>query len=248
MSETARWFPFVKPGPRPRLRLFCIPYAGGGATMYRTWPDALPGDIEVLAVQLPGRESRFSEPPYRRMEPLAEDLVRAMTPLLDVPYALVGYSMGAVIAHEVALRLRERGTGPEALFVCARRHPLMEPDFPVLEDTTGDEIWERLRDLGGMPKPVLDNPELRSVLLPQIRADLELNSSYRPGPERVHDCPVFAFGGRDDHTVTHEELSGWAATTRGSFGMRIFEGEHFFVRDHEDELVGEIARSPVLQD
>lgn len=237
------WFPLARPRPRPRLRLFCIPYAGGGATMYRTWPKALPEDIEMLAVQLPGRQSRFAEPPYRQMEPLVEDLVGAMEPLLDVPYALVGYSMGAAVAHETALRLRQRGHGPEALFVCARRHPLMESGFPVDDDTTDDDLWRRLEELGGLPPAVLGNAELRAVLLPQLRADLEVNSSYRPDTDLRHDCPVFAFGGRDDHAVTHDELAGWEATTTGRFAMRIFEGAHFFVHDHGRELAREIARN-----
>ncbi|MEA5360349.1 alpha/beta fold hydrolase [Amycolatopsis sp., V23-08] len=234
------WFPFVKPQEQARLRLFCFPYAGGGATVFRTWQEDLGPEVEVCAVQLPGRETRFREAPHRAMGPLADALVPVLEPLLDKPYAVAGYSMGAAVAHEVALRLTERGRPPEHFFACARTSPLLPPDFPVYEDTTDDDIWRRLRDLGGMPAATLDNPELRELVLPQLRADLELNFTYRPRSARPHDCPVTAFGGRADAGVTEEEVRAWAEVTRGPFRVRLFDGDHFFLREDGGDLLAEI--------
>src|SRR5579859_3905311 len=93
-----RWITMPRPRQMPRLRLFCLPYAGGGASMFRDWTTGLPADIDVCPILLPGRESRVREPAFSRVEPLVEALAPAVLPYLDVPYALFGHSMGALIA------------------------------------------------------------------------------------------------------------------------------------------------------
>src|SRR5689334_6006959 len=119
-----RWIAFSQPSADARLRLFCLPFAGGGAGIYRSWPEFFPADIDVLPVALPGREMRFAERPFERLSTLIPALAQAMEPLLDRPYALFGYSMGALIAHRLALHLSSRGFGePAHLLVAAHRAP-----------------------------------------------------------------------------------------------------------------------------
>src|SRR5438552_7109196 len=124
LPVTDSWLACLKPRPHAAVRLFCFPYAGGGASAFRCWPDALPASIEVCPVQLPGRETRFREPPYTRLAPLAEALGHALRPFLDRPFAFFGHSMGALVAFELTRWLRRAG-GPQPahLFVSACAAP-----------------------------------------------------------------------------------------------------------------------------
>src|SRR5262245_10714091 len=117
----------------PRLRLFCFPYAGGTASAFRGWHDAIPQPIEVCAVRLPGREARLAEPPFTSSETLVPAVADALEACLDVPYALFGHSMGAVAAFEVARELRRRARQPPVrLFLSGARAPERpNPDPPI---------------------------------------------------------------------------------------------------------------------
>ena len=106
------WFPFARTNPAARVRLVCLPFAGGGASAFRTWPQELPLDIDVWAAQLPGRETRFADPAYTRMDRLVSDLAAAVCPNLDRPYALFGHSIGSLVALELVRELRRQGRPP----------------------------------------------------------------------------------------------------------------------------------------
>ena len=126
------WFPPLRPDGRSLVRLFCLPWAGGGASAYRAWKRAMPEAIEVCPVQLPGREDRVSEPPFRRVEPCIAALTAAIVPRLDRPYALFGHSMGAILAFELVHALRRRGLHPPVrLFVAAHRAPRVPSKRPA---------------------------------------------------------------------------------------------------------------------
>ncbi|MEI6181531.1 MAG: thioesterase domain-containing protein, partial [Chloroflexales bacterium] len=104
-----RWFVRPRPQPQARLRLFCLPYAGGTASIFRTWPTSVSPSIEVWAIQLPGRETRFHEPRLTRLDELSAILVDVISPHLNLPYAIFGHSMGALIGFALARRLRDQG-------------------------------------------------------------------------------------------------------------------------------------------
>src|SRR5262245_63225231 len=116
-AVTERWLAYVSPRPAASVRLFCFPYAGGGASVFRGWADCLPGAVEVCPVQMPGRETRFREPAFTRLPPLVEALAASLRPHLDRPFAFFGHSLGALVAFELARRLRrDRGPEPIRLF------------------------------------------------------------------------------------------------------------------------------------
>src|SRR5262245_53203055 len=121
---------------RVRMRLFCFPYAGAGAAVFRDWPRWFPPEIEICPVALRGRDSRWQEPPIDRMAVLVERLATELLPFLDMPYALVGHSMGGIVAFELARHLQwNRGQGPVHLIVSAARAPQIpdpEPPYSVL--------------------------------------------------------------------------------------------------------------------
>jgi surfactin synthase thioesterase subunit len=227
-----------------KVRLFCFPYAGGGASVYRTWGDVLPPSIEVCAIQLPGRERRLAEPAFRSMAPLTAALTEALEPYLDRPFALFGHSMGATIAYEVARRcqseLRRRVC---CLLVSGRSAPQISLSDPATYCLSDDDFVAEIRQLDGTPEEVLANAELMALMIPLLRADFELIETYRQLPGERLDCPVFAFGAEDDVNVSQEELAAWREITTDDRGTEplMFHGGHFYLHSQQQALTRAIA-------
>jgi medium-chain acyl-[acyl-carrier-protein] hydrolase len=233
-----RWVVRPRPRPRARLRLFCFPYAGGGASIYRSWPDELPEQIEVCAVQLPGREARMHEQPFDRLPPLIEALAQALEPRLSPPFAFFGHSMGALISFELARRLRALGRpGPAHLFVSGRIAPQVPRRRPPVHALPEPEFVEQVQRLNGTPDAVLHHKELRELVVPRLRADFAINETYSYSAEPPLACPISAFGGLEDDRAPEEELAAWQLQTRGAWALRMFPGDHFFIRGAQAALL-----------
>ncbi|WP_344448702.1 thioesterase II family protein [Actinocorallia aurantiaca] len=224
--------------PRPRLRLVCFPHAGGGPHLFRTWPSHLPEDVEVLAVCYPGRQDRLSEPGIDRMEPLADLISRALSERADVPLALFGHSMGALVAYEVAVRLP--GDAVSALLVSAHPAPHRMPP-PSAEPPTDDELLHAMAGLGGTDPALLAHEGMRDLVLPALRADHELLRAYRPRNPAVVDIPVTGYLGEDDPLAGPPDLAAWADLTTGGFGTCVLPGGHFYLVPAERELVTDMS-------
>jgi surfactin synthase thioesterase subunit len=226
-----------------RVRLFCFPYAGGGASVYYSWPEEMPPEIEVCTVQLPGRENRFAEPPLTNATALIETLVPAIKPYLDMPYAFFGHSMGALISFELAHALRKEGvSSPQYLFVSGHRAPHLPRHSPLLYDLPDAEFVQELRKLNGTPEEVLQSKELFSLLLPVLRADFELCETYRYQHRERLSCPIVALSGLNDKDVSREMVEAWGEHTTGAFCRRFFSGDHFFLHKHHSYIVHFIAQ------
>jgi len=242
-KSTDPWIAFRKPQRSPRLRLFCLPYAGGGASVYRTWQASLPETVEVMPVQPPGRENRLAEPAFTAMEPLVESLCRAMAPWLDIPFAFFGYSYGALVAYEVALRLQaDKGLETSHLIVAAHRAPQVPNEDRQLYNLDDDEFRVELEKLEGTPKEVLEHPELMELMMPLLRADFAINDTYRIATvEATLGCPITAIGGLEDHDVDREHLEPWEELTRGRFRLRMLPGGHFFLHEQKDAVLDAVT-------
>jgi medium-chain acyl-[acyl-carrier-protein] hydrolase len=226
-----RWIMRPRPNARARLRLFCMAHAGGGASAFRTWADALPPEVEVLPVQLPGRENRIMEAPFDRLEPLVEALADAVQPYLTLPFALFGHSNGALIGFELARTLRARGRpGPVHFFASGRRAPDLPPDR-LTHHLPEPEFLADLQELGGLPAELLAHEELLSLLVPTLRADVAIHETYAFAEQAPLECPITAYGGLTDPKVQRHQVEAWARHTRGPFVVRMFPGGHFFLLD-----------------
>jgi medium-chain acyl-[acyl-carrier-protein] hydrolase len=243
VSAVERWFAYREVNPRARLRLFCFPYAGGGASAYRGWAAALPADVEVCPVQLPGRESRLREPAFDRPAPLIVALADALQAHLGLPFAFFGHSMGAMLSFELARELRRRGNPlPLHLFVSGRRAPQVPSREPDIHDLPEAEFLVRLRELNGTPEEVLQHAELMRLLLPVLRSDFAVNETYVFQPEPPLELGISAFGGLEDVEVTREDVTGWSEHGRGFFRLRMFPGDHFFLHSARELLTQSVAR------
>jgi len=222
-------------------QLFCFPHAGGGPSFFRQWCAALRPEIAVRRVLLPGREWRLEEPPFRRIGELVEPLCAALEPYLGQPYALFGHSMGAVVAYEVARRLSGVGTaGPTCLIVSGRRAPMLAGNRRPLSRSPDDEFLDEVVRLNGIPPEVLDESELISMLLPTLRADYELAETYRPLHGGRVDCPVIAYLSTSDPEINYDEMFGWREVTTAEFTMRVFPGDHFYLRGGRPDVVNAV--------
>jgi surfactin synthase thioesterase subunit len=235
---SAPWLPFHRPRADPRLRLFCFPFAGAGASLFRPWADVLPAGMELGAVQLPGREERVAEPPFTSMPELMEALDGALAPLLERPFAFFGHSLGALLAFELTRHLRRRGGPvPRYLFVSGAPGPGLPRSGPPLHALPEPEFLQAVRLLSGGPDAVLDNPEFADVWGRLLRADLQLAETYRLLPEATLDVPIAAFGGVADLTVSREALAAWGEWTHGGFSQHMLPGGHLFVRTSYPSII-----------
>ena len=240
------WFEHLSRAQTPSLRLFCFPYAGGTADVYRSWQRWFSPDIDLCLVHLPGRGKRISDPPFTRIKSLVSAIVPVIASEIQGPYALYGHSMGAVISFELARELvRTRRTGPELLFVSGRR----APDWPDTEPPTyhlpHDQFIAELKRLKGTPAEVLDHPELMELFLGLLRADFEMVDTYEFEPGTLLSCPITVYGGLFDEHVPADSCRAWSEQTSGVFRTRMVQGDHFFVRKPGQDFV-EAFRHDVL--
>ncbi|MDH6113778.1 pyochelin biosynthetic protein PchC [Kitasatospora sp. MAP12-15] len=233
---------FVQAGsPAPDMRLVCFPHAGGAPSAFRGWADQLPTGIGLLTACYPGRHNRFIDPHPASLEELADELADALQPYLDTPVALFGHSMGAALAYEVALRLEQRhGVGPLRLFVSGHPAPQLAREAGT-DHQDAEALISHVNRLGSATAGLLDIPELREIALATLSADYGLIETYRPPAPAAVGCPVVGYVGDQDHDCPPDDVRAWAQLSSGRFEFRSFPGNHFYLEEHEAELVRQVV-------
>ncbi|MCP5420380.1 MAG: thioesterase [Gammaproteobacteria bacterium] len=246
------WLQWLFQCSRAKARLICFPYAGVGAAIYRLWPTGLPKDLEVGAVQLPGRANRLHEPALTSIPRLVDALVPALTPHLDLPFAFFGHSMGAVLAYEVTQALRSSGGPlPKHLIVSGRQPPHLPNTHSLLHILPNDQFVAEIdRRYGGIPAEVLQDKDVMELLLPCLRADVTALETYHAVSRPPLACPITAFGGTEDALTPHDHLEAWRNETQSSFRVRVFSGDHFYLDPCRDEVLADLSATlaPMLLD
>jgi medium-chain acyl-[acyl-carrier-protein] hydrolase len=225
------WLICRAPRPNARLRLFCVPFAGGGASAFSTWAAAFPDIVELRAIQLPGREHRHHESTLDDAYEAARRIADAIQRYLDGPYAFFGYSMGALIAFEVVRELRRRGARmPEQLFVGAKSAPSLPATHPPIAHLPREAFLEQVRYYYEPPVAAWENLDLIELVLPALRADIALCEKYVYCEEPPFGFPIQAFAGLHDRSVPLSAVQTWNRHTTAEFAMEVFDGAHFFLQ------------------
>lgn len=234
---------------QPTLRLLCFPYAGGSANVFRGWEQLL-GEVALSAIQLPGREWRRSDPLITIFTALIDSLSAEVAAWLDHPGPnyFFGYSMGAILAYELAARLARKGASArlDGLFVAASRAPQLGQGKVSFHQLSDDDFVLALSNLGGIPAEVLAEPDLIQLALPVLRADFEVLASYRWQDRGRLDCPVVVYGGSEDPLARRPELAGWRDCTANRLIFRLFSGGHFFINSARTQLLQTLAADLAL--
>lgn len=247
VSTSDAWIK-LNPHSRGRVRLFCFPYAGGGSSAYFSWLNAISPDIEICPVQPPGREERLGEVPFTRMEPLVEELMWALEPYMDVPFAFYGHSLGALISFELARYLRRHnGPAPMHLFVSGCPAPQLPATDPPINQLSDIEFVQALRRFNGTSDAILQNAELMYMLLPNLRADFAVYETYTYVHEEPLKVPVSAYGGLQDFRTTRESVEAWRSQTDDKFIIRMYAGDHFFIHSKRKVLLQGIRQDLVFE-
>jgi surfactin synthase thioesterase subunit len=233
-----RWFGTPAESVTDGVRLFCLPYAGGGATAYRDWPRALPRAVRVEPIRLPGRETRVGEP----AEFAVSELAGAIATRLDGPYAVYGHSMGGRVGFELVRELRERGLPlPLRLYVGASRPPRQQDPLAAAARLDDEGLIARVTGLGGTPAGVFAVPELRELLVPVLRADFGWLDAYRYRPGPPLPVPIVALAAVDDPALPVAAMLDWEAHSGAGFRLHTLRGGHFFLTSGHRQVAAVLA-------
>ena len=243
-KQCDRWIVVPQLKPQASLRLFCLPYAGAGASIFTNWANKLPPEIELCALQLPGRESRSNEPPFTRIKPLVQTLVPLLQPYLDSPFAFFGHSMGATLSFELIRELRNQNLPlPVHLFVssaCAPQLPDLKPPIHRLPDS---QLIAKIEEYGGTPEAILRDRQLVEQFLPIVRADFAMLETYFYRSNPPFEFSITALGGDRDSLVSPQQLAAWSQQTSADFRQQIFPGNHFYLHSVREQLLQIVSQT-----
>ena len=241
----SKWLITYMSRPQAKLQLFCFPFAGGSANIYREWPHVLPPDIELITIELPGRSTRLGAPLKTHINDIIIDLEPVMLPkLVSKPSVFFGFSMGALISYELAQRLyQNHAVELKHLFVAAHRAPhIPEKEAPTY-NLPSEQFQAKIATLNGTPKEVLEHEELYALIEPILRADFQICQTYDRRYQDPLPSPLTVFGSVNDPSVTRQELYEWRHTTSNSFTLKMFPGDHFFIINYTQQLIDSIVET-----
>jgi medium-chain acyl-[acyl-carrier-protein] hydrolase len=236
-AQISSWFYIQKPRPSASHRLFCFPYAGGGASVFRDWFQSLPQEIEIVAIRPPGREIRFSGAPISSLVQLVQLLYQNLLPLFDKPFMFFGHSNGALASFELARLLEAKRTvGPDLVILSAKRPPHIPDPRKNISHLPDKEFLVELREFNGTPQEILQNQELMNLLIPVLRADFSLSETMTHVDNTPLKAETILFHGIRDR-ITKEEVVAWQDLLLKPHKLVEFSGDHFFIDSQRDELL-----------
>jgi surfactin synthase thioesterase subunit len=238
------WIQVLASRSRANVRLICLPFAGGSAVAFHPWGPRLDPRIELWGIQLPGRGHRLHEPPCASIDQIVSLLADQLRDHADLPFALFGHSLGALVAFELARELRRRGGAqPVQLFVSGRVAPRELSPSPLLHRLNDADLIGALADLNGIPEVVLSDRALMATVLPAFRADFNALGRWSYRAERPLDVPIRAYGGWSDPCAPAVRLGSWRLETSGHFSLELFEGDHFYFRREPAGLLASVGQA-----
>lgn len=238
MPKYNDWFIPFKQEKNVDIRLFCFHYGGGSASAFRQWSKDLIHGVELVAIQLPGREERFNEPLLSNISQVVDNLCWNFYNYLDKPFIFFGHSIGSLIAFEFARALHKKGMlQPKHLIVSGFKAPQVSFKKQSIHNLPNEKFITELKKYNGIPDYIIDNKELISIFIPTIRADFCIFETYKYTNEEPLISHITALGGVNDDTFNRNDLLGWKEQTKSSFNCHLLPGNHFFINSSYEEVI-----------
>lgn len=238
MMNDQSWYLEYKKNPQAAIRLFCFHHSGGGASAFYPWVEHLSSNIEMIAIQLPGRENRFTEPMNNNLSDIVAKLTEGFRIYKDKPFFVFGHSLGALISFEFTKSIHQLySLYPRHMVISATKAPHLPFRMKYLSHLGDKALKEELKIYNGIDERILSNDELLDLFLPIIKSDFSIYESYNFLESKPIPCDILALSGAQDQTVTQEEILGWSTYTAGKFEHLFFPGKHFFIKDNQKEIL-----------
>lgn len=238
MSKADHWFVTFNKQKSPILRLFCFHYAGGSASIFRQWSKDIIKEVEVVAIQLPGREERFDEPQLSNICEVIDNLCLNFADYTNKPFIFFGHSIGAMIAFEFTRALRKHSMlQPKHLIISGAKAPQVPITKSPIHSLPTVKFIEELKKYNGTPDHIINDEEMMSIFIPTLRADFCVAETYKYIGEEPFNHPITAFGGLNDDTFDSQNLQKWQTQTTSSFESYFFPGDHFFINSSYDKVI-----------
>ncbi|MCX4030110.1 thioesterase [Endozoicomonas sp. SM1973] len=234
--KTSPWFVIFNPQEKVRIRIFCFPYAGGDANIYRDWALNMPDGVEVVGVQYPGRGGN-TEPLISCCDEMVARLYSVISPMLNVNFAFFGHSNGGLISYVLVGRMSDKQKSNHIhLFISARSPAHLDLTRKKISHLEKHEFVQEIKEMGGTPEAVLKDEGLIDYLIPRLRADFRLGESYRyrKGGEQI-ECAVSILFGSDDGLV--DNVDRWSDLVVGEFSTYELAGGHFYIHTNQQAVI-----------
>ncbi|OJX14241.1 MAG: hypothetical protein BGO77_02145 [Caedibacter sp. 37-49] len=232
------WYLEYKKNPKAAIRLFCFHHSGGGASAYYPWVESLSPYIEMISIQLPGREDRFTEPLMSSLKDIIDALTEGFYLYTEKPFFVFGHSLGGFIAFELVKSIYQRySLYPQHIIISATKAPHMPFRMKTLSSLENKTLKEELKIYNGIDEGILNNDELLDLFLPIIRNDFSISERYHSADVASLPCDILHLSGDLDVSVNEEEIQAWKAYTTGKFEHISFLGGHFFLKDHQKDII-----------
>lgn len=244
MIAEKKWCVTYKKNPQAILRIFCFPHSGGGASTYFPWVDKLSSSLELVSIQLPGRENRFYESLVNDLDVITAELCKEFEQYKEKPFIVFGHSLGALLCYEFVKGLHKfYNIYPKHMFISAAKAPHLPFRIKKLSHLSDDKVIKELSIYGEIDQTLRENPQILSMFLPIFRSDFSIGENYFYKKTPLPSFNITAFYGENDPTVKEEEINAWQKHTAGCFRSLSFEGGHFFIKDKQDEILKEIENT-----
>lgn len=232
------WFHIKKPAPNAMIRLFCFPYAGGSAQIYSDWYEYLPSTIEVIAIQYPGRGSRFVDPLIGSCEAMVAAILPHISPALTKPFVFFGHSNGGLVSFELARALQRQGVKQQLHhFISAKRAVHLPKVIEPMHNLPEKEFKRRLEELGGTPPEILAQQELMSLFIPILRSDFSLSETYQYQQTDKLACDTTLLYGLQDKDIPEKDVLAWQELVSKPIEAYPFVGDHFFINSVKTQVL-----------
>lgn len=238
MADNCSWYLKYRDNPDASIRLFCFHHSGGGASLYYPWVDDLSPNIEMIAIQLPGRENRFTEPLCNNLQNIVAILSKDFAIYKDKPFFMFGHSLGALISFELVKAIHQLySLIPCHMIISATKAPHLPFRMKYLSQLEDHKLKEELNIYDGIDERILNDTELLDLFLPIIKSDFSIYEKYKFLESKPISCDILALSGEQDQTVTQEEILAWSEYTSGKFEHISFPGKHFYIKDHQKKVL-----------